>query len=164
MIGEYAGIVAGLALLAATLTGAYGQNVTAVFASSGAGVAAVGKAARAQHVPGGREGGVQARAVREARACTSTRWLDRRHAEPRQCGLTLIGQDAARQQAKTEILGNRKLRAAREARRHRGERVEGARRRRRLSVREGKCQPSDREAGVFRGVRRRDSRSRIRLR
>ena len=27
-----------------------------------------------------------------------------------QCGLTLIGQDAARQQAKTEILGNRKLR------------------------------------------------------
>ena len=46
MIVEYAGIVAAISLLAATLTGAYGNNVAAVFASSGASVAAVTKAAK----------------------------------------------------------------------------------------------------------------------
>ena len=50
MIVEYAGILSAISLLAATLTGAYGQNVTAVFAASGAGAAAAGKAAHAQHV------------------------------------------------------------------------------------------------------------------
>src|SRR5262249_58937312 len=50
VVVEYAGILAGLSLLAATLSGAYSQNVTAVFATSGAGVAAAGKAAHTQHV------------------------------------------------------------------------------------------------------------------
>jgi hypothetical protein len=51
VIVEYAGILAAVSLLAATLTGAYGKNVTAVFASGSAGVTAVTKAARAQGVP-----------------------------------------------------------------------------------------------------------------
>ncbi len=50
MAVEYAGILAAVALMAATLTGAYGQTVTAVFASGTAGVAAVAKAAKAQKV------------------------------------------------------------------------------------------------------------------
>jgi hypothetical protein len=112
VIGEYAGIVAGLALLAATLTGAYGQNVSALLASSGAGVAAVGKAARAQHVS---QTGAKA-AYRRApygkpvlKYLYAMGWIGGMRNRG-QCGLTLIGQDAARQQAKTEILGNRKLR------------------------------------------------------
>ena len=109
MIVEYAGIVA-LALLASTLTGAYGQNVAAVFASSGAGVTAVGKAARAQHVS---VTGAKAAYKRAPYAKPVLKYLYAMGwiggTETRQCGLTLIGQDAARQQAKTEILGNRNL-------------------------------------------------------
>jgi hypothetical protein len=113
VIGEYAGIVAGLALLAATLTGAYGQNVSALLASSGAGVTAVGKAARAQHVS---QTGAKAAYKRAPygkpvlRYLYAMGWIGGMRNRG-QCGLTLIGQDAARQQAKTEILGNRKLRA-----------------------------------------------------
>ena len=113
MIGEYAGIVAGLALLAATLTGAYGQNVTAVLASSGAGVAAVGKAARAQHVsPAGAKAAYKRAPYGKPalKYLYAMGWIGGMRNRG-QCGLTLIGQDAARQQAKTEILGNRKLRA-----------------------------------------------------
>ncbi len=113
MIGEYAGIVAGLALLAATLTGAYGQNVTAVLASSGAGVAAVGKAARAQHVStlGAKAAYKRAPYGKPVlKYLYAMGWIGGMRNRG-QCGLTLIGQDAARQQAKTEILGNRKLRA-----------------------------------------------------
>src|SRR5262245_29251807 len=47
---EYAGILAAVSLMAITLTGAYGKNVEAVFNSSSVGVAAVGKAAKAQKV------------------------------------------------------------------------------------------------------------------
>jgi hypothetical protein len=113
VIGEYAGIVAGLALLAATLTGAYGQNVTAVLASSGAGVAAVGKAARAQHVStvGAKSAYKRAPYGKPVlKYLYAMGWIGGMRNRG-QCGLTLIGQDAARQQAKTEILGNRKLRA-----------------------------------------------------
>ena len=112
MIGEYAGIVAGLALLAATLTGAYGQNVTALLASSGAGVAAVGKAARAQHVSAVGAKAAYKRAPYGKPALKylyAMGWIGGMRNRG-QCGLTVIGQDAARQQAKTEILGNRKLR------------------------------------------------------
>jgi hypothetical protein len=111
VIGEYAGIVAGLALLAATLTGAYGQNVTAVLASSGAGIAAVAKAARAQHVsqPGAKAAYKRAPYGKPVlRYLYAMGWIGGMRNRG-QCGLTLIGQDAARQQAKTEILGNRKL-------------------------------------------------------
>ena len=50
VIVEYAGLVSAFALLAATLSGAYGQNVAAVFASGSASVSAVAKAARSQNV------------------------------------------------------------------------------------------------------------------
>ena len=112
MFGEYAGIVAGLALLAATLTGAYGQNVTAVLASSGAGVAAVGKAARAQHVsPAGAKAAYKRAPYGKPvlKYLYAMGWIGGMRNRG-QCGLTLIGQDAARQQAKTEILRNTKLR------------------------------------------------------
>jgi hypothetical protein len=108
---EYAGIVAGLALLASTLSGAYGQSVTAVFTAGGAGITATGKAARSQHVS---EAGAKAAYKRAPYAKPALKYLYamgwiggmRNRA---QCGLTLLGQDAARDQAKREILQNRKL-------------------------------------------------------
>jgi hypothetical protein len=111
VVVEYAGIVAGLALLASTLSGAYGQNVAAVFASSGAGVTAVEKAARAQHVsaPGAKAAYKRAPYAKPVlKYLYAMGWIGGMRNRG-QCGLTLIGQDAARQQAKTEILGNRKL-------------------------------------------------------
>ena len=50
MAVEYAGILAAVSLMAITLTGAYGMNVAAVFESSGVGITAVAKAAKAQKV------------------------------------------------------------------------------------------------------------------
>jgi hypothetical protein len=108
---EYAGIVAGLALLASTLSGAYGQSVTAVFTAGGAGITATGKAARSQHVS---EAGAKAAYKRAPYAKPALKYLYamgwiggmRNRA---QCGLTLLGQNAARDQAKQEILQNRKL-------------------------------------------------------
>ena len=50
MAVEYAGILAAVSLMAITLTGAYGKNVSAVFESSGVGITAVTKAAKAQKV------------------------------------------------------------------------------------------------------------------
>ena len=110
---EYAGIVAGLALLASTLSGAYGQNVAAVFAQNGAGVAAVGKAARAQHVSSPAAKAAYQRAPFGKPALKylyAMGWIGGMRNRG-QCGLTLLGQDAARQQAKTQILANDKLRA-----------------------------------------------------
>ena len=50
MAVEYAGILAAVSLMAISLTGAYGRNVSAVFNSSSVGIAAVAKAAKAQKV------------------------------------------------------------------------------------------------------------------
>ena len=50
MAVEYAGILAAVSLMAITLTGAYGKNVTAVFNSTSVGVVAVAKAAKAQKI------------------------------------------------------------------------------------------------------------------
>ena len=113
MIVEYAGILAGISLLAATLTGAYGQNVTAVFAASGAGVAAAGKAAHAQHVP---SAGAKAAYKKAPYSKPALKYLyalgwiggtKNRNA----CGLTLLGPGAARDQAADGIRKNSKLRA-----------------------------------------------------
>jgi hypothetical protein len=108
---EYAGIVAGLALLASTLSGAYGQSVTAVFTASGAGITATSKAARAQHVS---QAGAKAAYKRAPYGKPALKYLYAMGwiggmRNRGQCGLTLLGQDAARQQAKHEILQNRKL-------------------------------------------------------
>jgi hypothetical protein len=113
MIVEYAGIVAGLALLASTLTGAYGQNVAAVFAANSVGVSAAGKAARSQHVsPAGAKAAYKRAPYSKPalRYLYAMGWIGGMRNRG-QCGLTLVGQGAARLQARQEILGNRKLRA-----------------------------------------------------
>jgi hypothetical protein len=111
VIVEYAGIVAGLALLASTLSGAYGQSVTAVFASSGAGASAAASAARSQHVSGAGAKAAYKRAPYSKPALKylyAIGWIGGVRNRG-QCGLTLLGQNTARLQAKTEILENRKL-------------------------------------------------------
>ena len=113
MIVEYAGLVSAFALLAATLSGSYGQNVAAVFASSGAGVTTVAKAARSQHVS---SSGAKAAYKRAPYGKPALKYLyamgwiggTRNRA---QCGLTLLGQDAAKEQTERQIRSNAKLMA-----------------------------------------------------
>jgi hypothetical protein len=111
MAVEYAGILAGISLLAATLTGAYGHNVTAVFTSSTIGIAAVGKAAHAQKVP---PAGAKA-AYRQApyrntalKYLYALGWIGGTR-NPAQCGLTLLGEGAARDAAAQQMRANPKL-------------------------------------------------------
>ena len=111
MAVEYAGIVAGIALLAATLTGAYGQSVTAVFASGTAGVAAVAKAAKAQKVsPAGARTAYNRAPYRKPvlKYLYALGWIGGTK-NAGQCGLTLLGRDAAKDQAARELRANAKL-------------------------------------------------------
>jgi hypothetical protein len=102
---EYAGLVSALALLSATLSGAFGQNVGAVFASDSAAVVAAGKAARAQGVP---PRGAKAAYKRAPYAKTPLRYLyalgwiggTKNRA---QCALSSLSEDAARRQAEREL-------------------------------------------------------------
>ena len=113
MVVEYAGILSAISLLAATLTGAYGQNVTAVFAASGAGAAAAGKAAHAQHVSsaGAKAAYKRAPYVKPAlKYLYALGWIGGTKNRT-QCGLTLLGEGAARDQAANGIRANAKLRA-----------------------------------------------------
>ncbi|HUG64835.1 MAG TPA: hypothetical protein VMK83_06415 [Gaiellaceae bacterium] len=113
MAVEYAGILAAVTLMAATLTGAYGQNVAAVFASSSVGIAAVGKAAKAQKVSPARAKAAYKRAPYAKNALKylyTLGWIGGTK-NPGQCGLALLGQDAARDQATREIRSNAKLMA-----------------------------------------------------
>ena len=111
MVVEYAGVLAALSLLAVTLTGAYGQNVTAVFATNSAGIAAVGKIARAQKVS---PAGAKAAFKRAPYSKTALRYL---YAlgwiggtkNPTQCGLTLLGEGPARDLAALQMRANAKL-------------------------------------------------------
>jgi hypothetical protein len=110
---EYAGIVAAISLLAATLTGAYGQNVAAVFASGGAGVAAVTKAA---HKEGVSTAGAKAAYKRAPYGKPALKYL---YAvgwiggtkNIGQCGLTLLGKDATKEYTEREMRSNAKLMA-----------------------------------------------------
>jgi hypothetical protein len=111
MAVEYAGILAAVSLLAVTLTGAYGSNVTAVFTTSSAGIAAVAKAAKAQRVS---VAGAKAAYKRAPYTKPALRYLyglgwigGTRNAG--QCGLTLLGEGAAREQAARDLRGNAKL-------------------------------------------------------
>ena len=111
MAVEYAGIVAGIALLAATLTGAYGQSVTAVFASGTAGVAAAAKAAKAQKVsPAGARTAYNRAPYRKPvlKYLYALGWIGGTK-NAGQCGLTLLGRDAAKDQAARELRANAKL-------------------------------------------------------
>lgn len=111
MIVEYAGIVAALSLLAATLSGAYGQNVAAVFSSGAVGVSAVAKVARAQHVsPAGAK-----KAYRTApyakpalKFLYAVGWIGGTK-NLGQCALTSITQDTAREHTEREIRRSSKL-------------------------------------------------------
>jgi hypothetical protein len=108
---EYAGILAAVALLAATLTGAYGKSVTAVFATGTAGVAAVAKAAKAQKVsPAGAKAAYNRAPYRKPvlKYLYALGWIGGTK-NPGQCGLTLLGQDAAKDQAAREFRANAKL-------------------------------------------------------
>lgn len=113
MVVEYAGILAAVSLMAATLTGAYGQNVAAVFATSSVGIAAVGKAAKAQSVPpaGAKAAYKRAPYTKNAlRYLYALGWIGGTK-NPGRCGLTLLGQDAARDVATRDIRANAKLTA-----------------------------------------------------
>ena len=113
MIVEYAGLVSAFALLAATLSGAYGQNVAAVFAAGSASVSAVAKAARSQNVS---SSGAKAAYKRAPYSKPSLRylyamgWIGGKKNQA-QCGLTLLGQDAAKDQTQRQIRSNPKLMA-----------------------------------------------------
>lgn len=105
MIVEYAGIVTAMALLAGTLTGAYGQNVAAVLTSGSVGVAAVAKAAKAQKV----SPAAAKTAYRKApyskpalRYLYAIGWIGGAR-NLGQCALTSITQDVARKHTEREI-------------------------------------------------------------
>jgi hypothetical protein len=99
--------------MAATLTGAYGQNVAAVFASNSVGVVATAKAARAQSVsPAGAKAAYRSApyAKPALRYLYALGWIGGTKS-PGQCGLALLGQKAVQQQAAREIRSNAKLMA-----------------------------------------------------
>jgi len=111
MIVEYAGLVSAFALLAATLSGSYGQNVAAVFASGATGISAVAKAARSEKVSPTEAKAAYRRAPYAKPALKylyAMGWMGGKK-NPGQCGLTLLGQDAAREQTVRQIRSNTKL-------------------------------------------------------
>jgi hypothetical protein len=111
VVVEYAGILAAVTLMAVTLTGAYGKNVAAVFNSSSVGLAAVAKAAKAQKVSAARAKTAYKRApyVKPAlKYLFALGWIGGTR-NPGQCGLTLLGPGAAKEQAVQDMRSNPKL-------------------------------------------------------
>lgn len=111
MAVEYAGILAAVSLMAITLTGAYGKNVAAVFESSSVGITAVAKAAKAQKVaPAGAKAAYKrAPYVKPAlKYLYALGWIGGTK-NSGACGLTLLGESAARDQAAREMRSNTKL-------------------------------------------------------
>jgi hypothetical protein len=111
MAVEYAGILAAVSLLAITLTGAYGTNVTAVFTTSSVGIAAVAKAAKTQRVSvaGATSAYKRAPYTKPAlRYLYGLGWIGGTK-NAGQCGLALLGEGAAKEQAAREMHGNAKL-------------------------------------------------------
>jgi hypothetical protein len=111
VFAEYAGILAAVSLMAITLTGAYGKNVEAVFSTSSVGIAAVAKAAKAQKVSQADAKTAYRRAPYGKPALKylyALGWIGGKK-NPGQCGLTLLGQDAAKDQAARDMRKNPKL-------------------------------------------------------
>ena len=111
MVVEYAGILAAVTLMAVTLTGAYGRDVTAVFDTSSVAITAVGKAAKAQNVsPAGAKTAYRKAPYKKPalKYLYALGWIGGTK-NPGQCGLTLLGQGAARDVATAQIRGNPKL-------------------------------------------------------
>ena len=108
---EYAGILAAVTLMAVTLTGAYGRNVSAVFDSSSVGIAAVGKAAKAQKIaPAAAKSAYQRAPYGKPvlKYLYALGWIGGTK-NPGQCGLTLLGEGAAKEQAAHDMRSNKKL-------------------------------------------------------
>jgi hypothetical protein len=113
VIVEYAGIVSALSLLAAALTGAYAQNVAAVFTSGSVGIAAVAKAAHSQNVSvaGAKQAYSRAPYKKPAlRYLYATGWIGGTKNRA-QCGLTLLAQDNATEYTTKAMRANAKLMA-----------------------------------------------------
>jgi hypothetical protein len=111
VVVEYAGILAAITLMAVTLTGAYGKNVAAVFDSSSVGIAAVGTAAKAQKISPAKAKTAYQRAPYAKpvlKYLYALGWIGGTK-NPGQCGLTLLGQGAARDQAARDMRSNSKL-------------------------------------------------------
>ncbi len=111
MAVEYAGILAAVSLMAITLTGAYGKNVTAVFTTSSVGIAAVAKAAKTQRVSvaGAKSAYERAPYTKPAlRYLYGLGWIGGTK-NAGECGLALLGEGAAKEQAAREMRGNAKL-------------------------------------------------------
>ena len=119
MAVEYAGILAAVSLMAITLTGAYGKNVAAVFESSGVGITAVAKAAKAQKVaPAGAKAAYKrAPYVKPAlKYLYALGWIGGTK-NPGACGLTLLGdRRGERSGCARDALEHEARRAAQEAR------------------------------------------------
>jgi hypothetical protein len=108
---EYAGILAAVSLMAITLTGAYGKNVSAVFNTSSVGIAAVAKAAKAQKVSvAGAKASYQKAPYKKPalKYLYGLGWIGGTK-NPGGCGLTLLGEDAAREQAARDMRNSPKL-------------------------------------------------------
>jgi len=111
VIVEYAGIVAAISLLSATLTGAYGNNVAAVFASGGAGISATAKAAKAQKVSATGAKAAYTRAPYRKpglKYLYALGWIGGTK-NLTQCGLTLLAPGVMKDQAEQGIRKNKKL-------------------------------------------------------
>ena len=111
MLVEYAGIVTAISLFSATLTGAYGNSITAVFASGAAGVAATAKAAHQQKVsPTGAKAAYTRAPYRKPglKYLYALGWIGGTK-NLTQCGLTLLSPDAMKEQAVRGIRKNSKL-------------------------------------------------------
>lgn len=111
MFVEYAGILTGLSLLVATLTGAYSPQVTAVFTSGSVGVKAAAQAARSQQVPVAGAKGAYKRAPYKKPALRylyALGWIGGTK-NPGACGLTLLAQDNATEHTTRAMRSNRKL-------------------------------------------------------
>lgn len=111
MAVEYAGILAAVSLMAISLTGAYGRNVSAVFNSSSVGIAAVAKAAKAQKVSvaGAKTAYRRAPYKKPAlRFLYGLGWIGGTK-NLAQCGLTSLGPGAARDAAVQDMRKNPKL-------------------------------------------------------
>ena len=111
MAVEYAGILAAVSLMAISLTGAYGRNVSAVFNSSSVGIAAVAKAAKAQKVSVAGATTAYRRAPYKKPALRflyGLGWIGGTK-NLAQCGLTSLGPGAARDAAVQDMRKNPKL-------------------------------------------------------
>lgn len=111
MIVEYAIVLTAISLFAATLSGAHGQNVAAIFASDKAAISATASAARSQKVSAAGAKAAYKRAPYSKPALRylySLGWIGGKR-QWFQCRVTLINQGHAKAQAEKDIRAKPKL-------------------------------------------------------